>query len=92
MTQREIHVNEGQYIARVSNFKNINQNRAATDQPPALHLRPKITRSHHGPLHRVDQQTNTSHILSPLHKLWTNHSNRTEPEMRRMYKSHLQSQ
>ena len=25
MTQREIHANEGQYIARVSNFKNINQ-------------------------------------------------------------------
>ena len=25
ITQREIHVNEGQYIARVSNFKNINQ-------------------------------------------------------------------
>ena len=25
MTQREIHVNEGQYIARVSDFKNINQ-------------------------------------------------------------------
>ena len=24
-TQREIHVNEGQYIARVSDFKNINQ-------------------------------------------------------------------
>ena len=34
----------------------------------------------------------TSHLLSPLHKLWTNHSNRTEPEIRRMYKSHLQSQ
>ena len=25
MTQREIHANEGQYIARVSDFKNINQ-------------------------------------------------------------------
>ena len=25
MTQREIHVNEGQYIARISDFKNINQ-------------------------------------------------------------------
>ena len=25
MTQREIHANEGQYIARVSNFKNTNQ-------------------------------------------------------------------
>ena len=25
MTQREIHVNKGQYIARVSDFKNINQ-------------------------------------------------------------------
>ena len=25
MTQRNIHANEGQYIARVSNFKNINQ-------------------------------------------------------------------
>ena len=25
MTQREIHANEGQYITRVSDFKNINQ-------------------------------------------------------------------
>ena len=39
-----------------------------------------------------DQETNTSHLLSPLHKIWTNHSNRTELETWRMYKSHLQSQ
>ena len=65
---------------------------AATDQPPALRLRPKMACIHHGPRHRPDQQTTTSNLLSPLHKLWTNHSNRTEPETRRMYKYHLQSQ
>ena len=45
-----------------------------------------------GSCRRNELQNLTSHILTYLHKLWTNHSNRTEPETRRMYKSHLQSQ
>ena len=67
-------------------------NRAATDQPPTLRLQPKMACSHHGPRHRPDKQTSTSHLLYPLHKLWTNNSNCTESETQRMCKFHLQSQ
>ena len=66
--------------------------RTATDKPPALRLRPKMACSNHGPRHRKNQQTTTSHLLSPVNQLWTNQSNRTETETRRMHKSHLQSQ
>ena len=66
--------------------------RTATDQPPALRRRPKMACSNHVPRHRPNQQTTTSHLLSPLHQLCTNHSNRTEPETQHLYKSHLQSQ
>ena len=59
--------------------------RTKTDQPPALRLRPKMSCSNHGPRHISDRQTTTTHLFSPLHKLWTNNSNRTEPEPRHMH-------
>ena len=54
-TQREIHANEGQYIARVSNFKKHQPTQTATDQPPALRLRTKMACINHGPRHRPNQ-------------------------------------
>ena len=48
-----------------------------TDQPPTFRLRPKMACRYYGPHHRPDKQTTTTHLLSTLHKLWTDHSNRT---------------
>ena len=92
MNQREIHANEGQYIARVSDFKTINQLEQQLTNLLLSAYNQKMACSNHGPRHSPDKQTATSNLLSPLQKLWTNHSNDTEPETRRMYKSHIQSQ
>ena len=59
--------------------------RTTTDQPPTFRLQPKMACSYYGPRHRSYQQTTTTHLLSPLNQLWTDHSNRTEPETRRIH-------
>ena len=84
MTQREIHANEGQCIARVSDFKNINQlEQQLTNLLLSAYNRKWLAVIMDPVKGQINKQLPL--IFSLLTQtMEKNHSNRTEPETRRM--------